>query len=576
MPITVSKLIAYFGADTREYEAGAARVQNGNAKVARLMRESNAASDALDGALSKLGINAKTFTAAGLGAMAVGAAVAAVNLGTLGAQAMRLEDSFASVARSAGSSSDAILASLRRASSGTIADSQLILAANRAMLLGLGSDAEQLGQLLEVARFRGRAMGLDTAQAFSDIVTGVGRMSPLILDNLGIVVNAEARFKEYADSVGRTAESLTDAEKKQVLMNSVIAEGQKQIAAAGGITDDYADSTEQAAAALANAKEALGEFMAPFVSGVAKKVTEGINAWSEASLILKGIWSDKWVAGDSLGAIATRLAAEKVSNNTLPWYSNIGTSGAPAPFASGATNEGMAQDLEDGVRRTWIRIKADEAARDAGVKTGKAFVAGVQDPLADLKSAIAGVMSPTSVDEFDILSAKLGKPNEHWDEYRRRMQDIANQGGNSPWAAQYGMGGSEDEIRWQAMKNIQSFDMGDYSKLPPEEQAKMKEIIAAQARASMGGQAMKDALVNGLAGEMGLGIATPLISSLGTGIKDKEKDVEAVGAQIATFIASGAKNSGADLSGYLLDLILPGIIAWLTANGYGNGGGATP
>ena len=33
---------------------------------------------------------------------------------------------------------------------------------------------------------RGRAMGLSTTQAFGDIVTGIGRMSPLILDNLGI------------------------------------------------------------------------------------------------------------------------------------------------------------------------------------------------------------------------------------------------------------------------------------------------------------------------------------------------------------------------------------------------------
>jgi len=46
------------------------------------------------------------------------------------------------------------------------------------MMLGLGADAEQMGKLMEVARFRGRAMGLTTAQAFSDIVTGVDGPRP--------------------------------------------------------------------------------------------------------------------------------------------------------------------------------------------------------------------------------------------------------------------------------------------------------------------------------------------------------------------------------------------------------------
>lgn len=205
-------------------------------------------------------------------------------LGTQGAQVKRLSASFDQLAASAGSSSSAIMESLRQASGRTINDSNLMLASNRAMMLGLSSSADELGDLMEVARFRGRAMGLTTAEAFSDIVTGVGRMSPMILDNLGIVVNAETTYANYAASLGKTAEALTDTERKHALLNAVISDGQSQIAAAGGINDDYADSMERAAASVANAKAAVGKWIAPTVAGVADAVTNALASPVEKAL----------------------------------------------------------------------------------------------------------------------------------------------------------------------------------------------------------------------------------------------------------------------------------------------------
>ena len=53
----------------------------------------------------------------------------------------------------------------------------------------------------------------------------------MILDNLGIVVNSTEANEEYAKSIGKAAYQLTDAEKKQALINKVIADGRKEMQA---------------------------------------------------------------------------------------------------------------------------------------------------------------------------------------------------------------------------------------------------------------------------------------------------------------------------------------------------------
>jgi hypothetical protein len=66
-------------------------------------------------------------------------------------------------------------------------------------------------------------MGITTEQAFDRLVTGLGRGSAKILDDLGIIVHVTQINEAYATSLGKTADQLTDAEKKQALVNEVCA-----------------------------------------------------------------------------------------------------------------------------------------------------------------------------------------------------------------------------------------------------------------------------------------------------------------------------------------------------------------
>jgi len=188
-----------------------------------------------------------------------------------GAAAERLNTGFANLAGGS-TQAAAMLDKLRQASRGTIDDMNLVQSASRAMMLGVTDDADTMARLLEVAIARGRAMGISAEQAFNDIVTGIGRMSPMILDNLGILTGGQKGMEEYAASIGKTADELSELEKRQYLVNKVLQDSVT-------LTDDAASSAERLAAAQANLKMELGLIAAealPDVKGAQADMIEGL------------------------------------------------------------------------------------------------------------------------------------------------------------------------------------------------------------------------------------------------------------------------------------------------------------
>jgi len=193
----------------------------------------------------------------------IGLAKGAIELGQYGAQVDRLRTSFEGLA---GADATPMLQRLRQASQGTVDDMNLMLSANKAMMLGVTQNADEMARLVEVAAVRGRAMGLSTQQAFNDIVTGIGRMSPMILDNLGILTGGQRGMEEYAKSIGKTAEALTDLEKRQYLVNKVLEGAQAP-------TEDAASGFEALDAQAKNLKASwavgVGDIFGPAARAIA-------------------------------------------------------------------------------------------------------------------------------------------------------------------------------------------------------------------------------------------------------------------------------------------------------------------
>ena len=191
-----------------------------------------------------------------------------------------LERGFDNLGKKLGFTSDS-LGKLRKAVNGTVDDMALMEQANNAMMLGVVSSDEEMAQLFDTAQRLGQALGVDTKDAVNSLVTGMGRQSKLMLDNLGIMVNMEDAYETYAESLGKTTEELTDAEKKTAFNNATLEESQRLVSQLGDETLDNSSKMAQMTTALSNASVSLGEALAPAVIIAAEAITALANAMAK-------------------------------------------------------------------------------------------------------------------------------------------------------------------------------------------------------------------------------------------------------------------------------------------------------
>lgn len=207
-----------------------------------------------------------------------------------GMAAERLGTATDNMAASFGASGEAITDSIQRASQYTINQMDAMGAANQAMLLGVAKSPAEFDKLTRIAVSLGRAMGQDATKSIGDMTIGLGRQSKLILDNLGLMVDAEKANEKYAASVGKSADELTDAEKKQAFINEALAQGEAKVAALGNSGLDSAGKVEQLTARWQDFGAEFGKILLAigdagstdmafkFVDGL----TKGAEGWSSA------------------------------------------------------------------------------------------------------------------------------------------------------------------------------------------------------------------------------------------------------------------------------------------------------
>jgi hypothetical protein len=149
--------------------------QKGAQKTARSL---GSVDKAIDG-MAKSAL--KYATAAGV----LIAANKAIELTKLAADAINVEKAFRNLAKQP----DILLASMKKATGGIISEMGLMQKYNEAALLGLPLD--RFDEMLSIARSTAQATGQSMDFMLNSIVTGIGRQSKLMIDNLGIMVSVE-------------------------------------------------------------------------------------------------------------------------------------------------------------------------------------------------------------------------------------------------------------------------------------------------------------------------------------------------------------------------------------------------
>jgi hypothetical protein len=200
------------------------------------------------------------------------------DFGEAGAQVLQVEQSFQALLTTVGGAPDT-LNQMRSAVQGTASDMQLMVSAST-FLAGTTGDlgsafADALPELAAVARaasLLNPTVG-GTGEAFNRLALGIKKAEPELLDEIGILLNLNTVYKDFAPSVGKSADELTKSEKSMAMLNAVMAQGSTLIAQAGNAANDSATKIAQMQAALDNAGNAVKSTFAPAIASAASVIT---------------------------------------------------------------------------------------------------------------------------------------------------------------------------------------------------------------------------------------------------------------------------------------------------------------
>ena len=190
----------------------------------------------------------------------------------------------------AGATEDSSIAieKLRSATDGTMSSFDLFKQANNAMILGVSNNSDEMAEMFDIAQRLGRALGQDTAMSVESLVTGIGRQSRLMLDNIGIMVKAEEAYDAFANKLGISTDQLTDAQKKQAFFNAAMKGAKDAIAKLGAEQLTSQDKFDQFGATLDDFQSHIGRKVTPvvlgFLDGTAKFMKEIMETDLETAL----------------------------------------------------------------------------------------------------------------------------------------------------------------------------------------------------------------------------------------------------------------------------------------------------
>lgn len=234
------------------------------------------AADKAQGFAGQVGDRLKQFgqvaiaATAGAGAAIVGLGAGIVSLASSAAPIAGVQAGFETLTSSMEGGSAAMLRALQDSSGGLITNTDLMQSFNKAAALVSDDFAESMpdamGYLSKVAAATGQDMGF----MLDSLVTGVGRLSPMILDNLGIQVNLTEANEAYAASIGKTASELTQSEQQTALMNQVLEKLAENTAGMEGMSNPF----EAFKVTMQNLKDEIGVQLLPVVAPLMEKFTE--------------------------------------------------------------------------------------------------------------------------------------------------------------------------------------------------------------------------------------------------------------------------------------------------------------
>lgn len=314
------------------------------------------------------------------GIKSIGSAI--IDLGSTGATYEGLARGFDGFANSMEGGSRRMLASMQEATAGTVKNSALMQQFNTAASLVSRDFATTLPDAMKHFGKIAASTGADIDYLMDSYVRGVGRLSPMILDNLQVSITQAQITAKAAEMFDVAAKSTTKYQQQMAAATLVTEQMSKNTAGMADVSESASAGIARIGAQMSNIKETLSQAVLPAFASVTNAVGGLVSEFS-AAISEGGVL---YPVLTNLGAVASMMADQfSVGiNRATEWLHYLGftatqvgevTTSSLQEMQAGGTDalETMGTDFESTVN-DWA-----QNALDWGMNVATSFAQGIID-----------------------------------------------------------------------------------------------------------------------------------------------------------------------------------------------------
>lgn len=274
-------------------------------------------------------------------------------------------------------------------------------------LAARGYNTEQIESVMyalkDAAAF-GRAAAYSYEDAITSATEGLRQENSILVDNAGVTKNVAKMWEEYAASIGKTSNNLTQQEKIQAEVNGILAETKAQLGDAALYANTFQGRMSQLKSTFGSIKTEIGNIIIPianlfipYIQAAANAVLNFVTRIKQLLAVFglkmqeigggsDGIASSMDAATSSAGAAADAIEgtgtaatkAAKAVKRALAPYDELNKLSTSTDSGSGGGSGGSAGGIGGDVALEATKSPVSEAVESVGASLEK-FLAPLKD-----------------------------------------------------------------------------------------------------------------------------------------------------------------------------------------------------
>ena len=190
----------------------------------------------------------------------------------------RTEEQFKMLTEEAGIATETLRNGLEEASHGLVGMDELLKSSNQA-IIAMGKSAERLPEVLEFATKATKIFGGEVNANYEKIANALATGRVRALKEFGITIDATKAVKEFAEANGLAVAEISEAGKRQAIMNQALAQAESRFKTVKVDTGELTTSWQKFRVAV---KETYETFALMFDSAFGKWIKGAVSTLSDA------------------------------------------------------------------------------------------------------------------------------------------------------------------------------------------------------------------------------------------------------------------------------------------------------